>query len=81
MALKGRMIAMPILKAPLSVRRPFLKGNVTIEGIELDALTLDAGEEYKVIITSRDDTQLVYVVVGGTLYLALQHDLDRATAP
>ena len=68
MALKGRMIAMPILKPPLSVRRPFLKGNVTIEGIELDALTLDAGEEYKVIITSRDDTQLVcrggYAVSG-----------------
>ena len=70
-----------ILKTPLNVRRPFLKGNLSVENIELGAVTLDAGEEYKLIMTSRDDTQLVYVVVGGTLYLALQHDLDRATAP
>ena len=79
---KGRMIAMPILKAPLSVRRPFLKGNLSIESIELDAVTLDAGEEYELIMASRDDTQLVYIVVGRTMYLALQRDLDRAaTAP
>jgi hypothetical protein len=79
---KGRMIAMPILKAPLSVRRPFLKGNLSIESIELDAVTLDAGEEYELIMASRDDAQLVYIVVGRTMYLALQRDLDRAaTAP
>ena len=78
------MIAMPILKAPLSVRRPFLKGNlsISIESIELDAVTLDAGEEYELIMASRDDAQLVYIVVGRTMYLALQRDLDRAaTAP
>jgi hypothetical protein len=76
------MIAMPILKAPLSVRRPFLKGNLSIEGIELDAVTLDAGEAYELIMASRDDAQLVYIVVGRTMYLALQRDLDRAaTAP
>jgi len=39
---------------------------------------LDAGEEYELIMASRDDAQLVYIVVGRTMYLALQRDLDRA---
>jgi hypothetical protein len=71
---------MPILKAPLRVRRPFLKGNLSIDSIEVDAVTLDAGEEYKFIMASRDDEQLVYIIVGGTLYIALRGDFDKATA-